>query len=110
MSELFPGLVRSLPLADIPAPGVTAYLLQGRDHQVLFMKFEEEVQVPPHSHGAQWGIVLEGTIDLAVNGVQQTYGKGDSYFIPAGAEHSATVHAGYADVTLFEDRGRYRAK
>ena len=110
MSELFPDLVTKLPLAGVPVPGVTAYLLQARDHQVLFMKFDEEVQVPPHSHGAQWGIVLEGAIDLTVDGVLHTYGRGDTYFIPAGVEHSAAVRAGYADVTFFEDRDRYKPK
>jgi quercetin dioxygenase-like cupin family protein len=107
MTKLFPDLVSKLRHADVPVPGVTAYLLQGVDHQVVFMEFAQEVHVPSHSHGAQWGIVLQGIIDLTIAGEQRTYERGDSYFIPTGVEHSAVVHAGYADVTFFEDRDRY---
>jgi len=105
--RVFPDLIIGLPRADVPVQGVTAYLLQGENRQVVFMAFEEDVRVPAHSHGAQWGVVLQGTIDLTVGGVERTYGRGDSYFIPAGMEHSAMIHAGYADVTVFADRDRY---
>ena len=107
---VFPDLVSRLPRARIPIEGVTAYVLQGADNQVLFMEFSQDVTVPPHAHGAQWGTVLDGRIDLTIGDVQRSYVKGDSYSIPAGVEHSATVHAGYADVTLFEDRDRYKAE
>jgi quercetin dioxygenase-like cupin family protein len=103
----FPDLIRRLPRADIPIKGLKAHLLQGEDRQVLFMVFQLDAQVPPHSHGGQWGTVLDGRIDLTVSGVRHTYTKGDSYYIPEGIEHSAVVHAGYADVTVFEDRDRY---
>lgn len=108
--RVLPDLITGLPQADIPAEGVTGYLLQGDDCQVVFMVFDREVNVPEHSHGAQWGVVLEGRMDLTIGGTQKTYGKGDSYFIPADIEHSATVHAGYADMTVFGDRDRYRPK
>ena len=104
----FPDLIRRLPRADIPVEGLKTHLLQGEDSQVLFMVFLEDAQVPPHSHGSQWGTVLDGRVDLTIGGVLKTYGKGDSYFIPAGVEHSAVIHAGYADVTVFEDRDRYK--
>lgn len=105
----FPDLIRRLPRADIPVEGLKAHLLQCEDRQVLFMVFLQDVQVPSHSHGSQWGTVLDGRIDLTVDGVESTYVRGDSYFIPAGAEHSAVIRAGYADVTVFEDRDRYKA-
>ncbi len=107
---VFPDLVSRLPRADIPIDGVTGYLLQAEANQVLFMEFAKDVSVPPHAHGGQWATVLDGRIDLTIGSVQRTYRRGDSYFIPAGVEHSATVHAGYADVTLFEDRDRYKVR
>lgn len=110
MKSVFPEMIRSLPLADIPLDGVTAFISQADDHQILFMEFSEDVAVPTHSHGDQWGMVLAGSIDLTVAGQARTYGPGDHYFIPAGAEHSARIHAGYADVTFFADRDRYRPK
>ena len=104
----FPDLIRRLPRADIPVEGLKAHLLQGEDRQVLFMVFHADAQVPPHAHASQWGTVLDGRIDLTIGAVRKTYGKGDSYFIPAGVEHSAVIYAGYADVTVFEDRDRYK--
>ena len=110
MSEIFPEPIRSLPLADIPLDGLKAYLSQADSHQILFMEFSEDAEVPEHSHEAQWGVVLAGKIDLTIEGVERTYSKGDSVFIPKGAKHSAKVYAGYADVTFFDQKDRYKAK
>ncbi len=110
MPQLFPQPVLNLPKADIPLPGVCAYLSQGEDHQVIFMEFAEDVILPPHSHAAQWGVVLEGAIELTINGVTRTYRKGDRYFIPAETEHYGKIYAGYADVTYFDQKDRYPVK
>jgi len=110
MSEVFPEPIRSLPEADIPLDGIKAYLSQAENHQILFMEFSKEVEVAEHSHEAQWGVVLEGKIDLTIDGIQQTYSKGDRVFIPKGAKHSAIVHAGYADISFFGQKDRYKTK
>jgi hypothetical protein len=103
MTTLFPEPIRNLPEADIPLKGITAYLSQGSDHQILFMAFEEDVDLPPHAHAAQIGIVLEGRIDLIIGGKKQTFTKGDRYYIPEGVEHSGTIYGGYADITFFNE-------
>ena len=110
MQEVFPEPIRNLPQADIPINGLKAYLSQADNHQILFMKFDEDAEVPEHSHKSQWGIVLKGKIDLVVEGVKRTYTKGDRMFIPKGAKHSAKVYAGYADITFFNQRNRYKRK
>lgn len=110
MSEIFPEPIRNLPLADIGLGGLTAYLSQAEDHQVLFMEFAEDAQVPEHSHEAQWTIVVAGKIDLTIDGVERTYSKGDSVFIPKGAKHSGKIYAGYADVCFFDEKNRYNVK
>ncbi len=110
MSEIFPGPIRNLPLADIPLDGLKAYLSQAQNHQILFMEFAEDAQVPQHSHEAQWTIVVAGKIDLTIDGVERTYSKGDSVFIPKGAKHSGKIYAGYADVCFFEQKDRYKIK
>jgi quercetin dioxygenase-like cupin family protein len=110
MSEIFPEPIRNLPEADIPLKGIKAYLSQAENHQILFMEFAEDVEVADHSHEAQWGVVLAGKIDLTIEGVERTYSKGDSVFIPKGAKHSAKVHAGYADISFFNQKGRYKPK
>lgn len=110
MTSLFPTPVNALPEAAIPLKGIQAYLSQGDNHQIIFMEFAEEVELPEHSHASQWGVVLEGRIDLVIQGEKHTFGKGDRYFIPEGAVHSGKIYAGYADITFFDQRDRYRVK
>ena len=68
MSEIFPEPIRNLPQADIPIEGITSYLLQGENQQVVFMSFDKDVSVPEHSHEAQWGVVLDGESELTIGG------------------------------------------
>jgi len=103
----FPEPIRRLPIADAPIDGCTAYLSQHSDHQILFMRFEKDVEVPEHSHGAQWGVILSGKLELTVDGKKHVYAKGDCYFIPEGVVHSSRIPAGYADVTYFDQKDRY---
>ncbi|MDI7262068.1 MAG: cupin domain-containing protein [Thermodesulfobacteriota bacterium] len=110
MREIFPDPIKNLPKADIPLNGLTAYLSQAETHQILFMQFEEDIELPEHSHESQWGIVLEGRIDLTVDGAVKTYLKGDRYFIPSWVKHSAKIYTGYADITFFNENGRYKTK
>ena len=110
MNEIFPDPIRGLPEADIPLEGIKAYLSQSENHQIIFMQFENDVELPAHSHAAQAGFVLEGKIDLIINGKQKTYTKGDQYYIPEGVKHSGKIYAGYADITFFDERTRYTVK
>ncbi|KPU28344.1 cupin [Caloranaerobacter sp. TR13] len=110
MFNVFPKEILNLPEADIPIKGVKAYLFQGDSYQILFMKFSEDVELPEHSHGSQWGIVLEGKIELDINGERKTYVKGDRYYIPSGVKHSGKIYAGYADITFFGEKDRYKKK
>ena len=108
--SIFPAPIRNLPEADIPLPGIKAYLSQGETHQIIFMEFSEDVELPEHAHEGQWGIVLEGKIELVIGGCKQTFGKGDRYFIPEGVAHSGKIYAGYADMTYFDQKARYQVK
>jgi len=110
MPNVFPDPIARLPEADVPLDGVRAYLSQSEGHQIVFMEFSKDVAVPEHSHESQWAVVLEGRIDIVIGGEARTLGKGDQYFIPKGVKHSATIHAGYADVTFFNQKDRYRRK
>lgn len=106
----FPEPILNLPEADIPFKGVKAYLSQAENHQLIFMEFSEDVDLPEHEHESQWGVVLEGRIDLVINGVRHSYKKGDRYFIPCGVKHSGNIFAGYADMTYFNQKDRYKTK
>ncbi len=74
------------------------------------MGFEKDTEVPEHSHEAQWGVVLSGEIELTINDEEQLLRKGDTYFIPKDAPHSARIKEGYSDVTLFNQKDRYNKK
>jgi quercetin dioxygenase-like cupin family protein len=110
VSKVFPDPIRNLPEADMPFEGLEAYLSQSEDHQIVFMEFSKDTVVPEHSHESQWAVVLEGKIDIVIGGKEQTFGRGDQYFIPKGVKHSAKIYAGYADVTYFNQKDRYRKK
>jgi mannose-6-phosphate isomerase-like protein (cupin superfamily) len=110
MSEIFPQPIRDLPEADIPLEGIKAYLSQSDSHQIIFMEFGNDVDLPVHSHAAQIGIVLEGKIVLTIDGVKTAYTKGDRYYIPEGVLHSGKIYAGYADITFFNEPNRYSRK
>lgn len=110
MSTIFPEPVIKLPMADIPIKGCSAYLSQSEGHQIIFMEFSEDADLPEHSHAAQIGFVLEGRIDLTIGGGRHTFVKGDRYFIPGGVKHSGKIHAGYADITFFAQSDRYGVK
>jgi len=106
----FPSMITDLPQAEIPIEGLKAFIVQGSGQQVVFMSFENHVEVPEHAHGAQWGVVLEGEIELDINDKRQRFNKGEMYFIPKDVRHSAKISAGYKDIALFNQRDRYKAK
>jgi len=56
------------------------------------------------------GFVLEGKIDLVIDGKQHSFTKGDRYFIPKNTVHSGKIYAGYADITFFNQKDRYKTK
>jgi len=110
MTNLFPKPIRNLPEVDMPFANYDAYLSQGENHQIIFMRFDEDIDLPEHSHEAQWGIVLEGKIELTIDGKTREYTKGDRYFIDKDVKHSGKIFAGYADMTFFNQKDRYGAK
>ena len=110
MKSTFAEPIERLPRADIFLAGCTAHLLQGPGQQVLFMEFSEDVDLPEHVHAGQAGFVLEGRIDLVIGGRPLTFTKGDRYYIPPGVRHSGRIHAGYADITYFDQPDRYSIK
>jgi glyoxylate utilization-related uncharacterized protein len=109
MSTIFPDPIQALPEADIPLSGITAYLSQAATHQIIFMEFAEDVELPEHAHESQVGFVLEGQIELCIDGETRTYRKGERYYIPAEVKHSGKIFAGYADITFFNEPHRYHA-
>ena len=106
----FPEFVTQLPELELPFEGVSGHLLQGESQQVAFVEFYEDTEVPEHSHRAQWEIAVAGEVRLRMGGEERTIRAGESFFIPEGVEHGATVKAGYRAVIIFDQADRYQAK
>jgi len=107
---VYPELIETLPDIDLDLAGVRGKLLQAEGRQVVFFDFQPKAVIPPHSHRSQWGIMVEGEMDLTIGGRTRTYRKGDNYFIPAGVEHSASFRTRVKAIDFFDDPERYRPK
>ncbi len=106
----FPEFIQNLPQADLPAAGLRGWLVQSEQGQVLFLQADQQVQILPHSHGDQWGIVIDGEMEITIGEKIATFRQGDSYFIPAGTIHKATLYKGFRALDYFADKNRYKIK
>jgi quercetin dioxygenase-like cupin family protein len=100
--DAFPGL-------DVPFPEevVRTAAIRSDHGLVVFFTFLKDMTLPVHAHGAQWGTVVEGEIVFTIGGETRTFRPGDSYSIPAGAEHGARIAAGTRVIDVFAEADRY---
>ncbi len=110
MHPFYPEIIENLPEAEIPFKGVRGWLSQGKDHQIVFFEIEPIAEVSAHKHGAQWGVLFEGEMDMTIGDETKTYRKGDHYFIPEGVVHSASFKKRTWLMDFFADSNRYVAK
>ncbi len=108
--DVYPGIIKNLPEADIEFKGIRGWISQAENHQIVFFDIEPIGEVTAHSHGAQWGMVVEGEMELTIGGNTKTYKKGDSYYIPEGVLHSAVFKRRTWVLDFFADKDRYKAK
>ncbi len=108
----FPDFISDLPKLDVPFPEdvVQTAVIRSDAGLVAFFTFLKGMELPPHSHGAQWGTVVEGEIELTIGGETKIYRPGDSYSIPAGVVHGASIKAGSRVIDVFEEADRYPIK
>jgi len=107
----YPEVITCLPEADIPFEGVKAWILQSDARQLVFFEFEADADVPEHSHGyPQWGMVIDGKMELTISGKPRICEKGDEYVIPAGAKHRAKFLSKTRVMDFFSEKSRYKPK
>jgi quercetin dioxygenase-like cupin family protein len=105
--EPFPEFIRSLPMVDSPLASLRGWMLQTGRALAMFYEIPDGVEVPEHVHGAQWGVVLEGTVEFTIGGETRTYGPGETYDVPDSVAHRAVISPGYVGIDVFADADRY---
>jgi quercetin dioxygenase-like cupin family protein len=104
-------VITDFPEAGIHFEGIKAWILQGETHQLVFFQMEANAKVPEHSHDyPQWGMMIEGEMELTIDGKTRNCKKGDEYLIPARAKHEAHFLAKSRVMDLFSEKTRYRTK
>lgn len=108
----YPDIIKRLPAADLPFDdtAVRSHMLPSKEGLLVFFEFLQDFDLPAHSHGGQWGTVLDGEIEFTIGDDTRVYRPGDSYDIPAGTMHSARITAGTKVIDFFEEADRYKAR
>jgi quercetin dioxygenase-like cupin family protein len=107
----YPEVITRLPEADMQFEGVRAWILQADTSQLVFFEFEANAKVPEHSHTyPQWGMVIDGKMELTIRGKPRIHQKGDQYLIPAGAKHLASFPCKTKVMDFFSEKNRYKPK
>ena len=107
----YPEVITRLPEAEVALEGAKAWIMQGKQNQIVFCEFEAEIGLQEHSHNyAQWGIVIEGKMELKIDGKPRICQKGDEYLIPAQAKHCVNFLSHTRVIDLFSEKARYKPK
>lgn len=111
LKQGFPKVIKNLPEADIQFKGVRGWIAQGESHQIVFFEIEPLGEVSEHGHDSpQWGVVVEGKMELTIDNKTKIYEKGDEYFVPAHAKHSAKFLSKFRSLDFFGEKMRYTPK
>lgn len=108
----FPDFIQNLPGLVVPFPEdvVQISVIRSDDGMVAFFTFLKDMVLPPHAHGPQWGTVVAGEVTFTIGGETKIYRTGDSYNIPDGVVHGATIKAGTRVIDVFAEPDRYPLK
>lgn len=101
----FPESVRRLPKGNLA--GIDIYIHDNGSSQVLFFELppgRPEVSVPIHTHDVEWGVVVEGRIDMTIDGRTEAHPAGTTHWIPAQVPHSFRFHPGTSSIHYFVER------
>ena len=104
---LLPEEVLALPIVEVPVDGVTGFVMNDDEKQVVFFVFEEGVPVADHAHCAQRGTVISGEMVMDVEGRTNLYQAGDHYHVPEGVSHRTSFGKRTVLVDMSDDPERY---
>ena len=102
----FPEFFDRLAKLDIPDGSARAWAMTDRA-QVLFYEVHEGGGADDLADAAEWGLILEGQVDITIDGVTTSYRKGDTYYIPAGVPNHKYNHPGVIGIDVFDQPDRF---
>ena len=91
-------------------PGYRARFIHTDSTTHAYWEIDPDHPLPEHAHAHEQTVnVLEGTIELVVEGVSYVLNAGDVLFIPGGVPHSAVAHTPCRILDVFHPvREEYR--
>jgi quercetin dioxygenase-like cupin family protein len=100
--ELLQGFAEVEALPTIrPVEGIEIRAVSGRDLTLSFVFFAAGAVAPMHTHPQeQMGTVLEGEMELDINGDRRVLHPGEVYSIPPGLPHGARAVGDKPSVAL----------
>ena len=102
----YPAFFDKLSKLSIPAEIARAWVMTDRA-QVLFYEVVEGSRSDDLAEGAEWGLILEGQVDITIDGETTSYHKGDTYLIPGGVPNHKVNHPGVIGIDVFEQSDRF---
>ncbi|HXQ95173.1 MAG TPA: cupin domain-containing protein [Thermoplasmata archaeon] len=97
--------VTGLPRTSLA--GIDVYVHDDGRSQVLFLELppgRPETVVPTHVHGVEWGIVVDGEIEMTIEGRPEVHRAGSQHLIPANVPHSFRFRPGTSSIHCFGER------
>jgi mannose-6-phosphate isomerase-like protein (cupin superfamily) len=72
-----------------PFPGITMWSVSGEGLTFAFARLDPRTDLPEHHHPhEQAGTVIEGELEMTIDGATRTLGAGEVYLVPGNAVHS----------------------
>ncbi len=70
----YPEFFNNFPSLDVPFPEdqVTIRAIRSDQGLAVFFDFHKDTVLPPHSHKGQWGTVIEGEVEITLDGVARS--------------------------------------
>lgn len=107
---MYPEWVKHLPQVDVPFPGAVGWLMASPQGQVVFWEFRDRVEVPPHRHGPQMGVILGGRTVMTIDGETRVWLARETFSIADQVEHSAVVDSGSYIIEFYQEPDRHTAQ
>jgi quercetin dioxygenase-like cupin family protein len=101
----FPESVHRLPRTKLATADV--FVHDDGTTQILFIEAplgQPDVVVPTHVHDVEWGIVVEGEIEMTFPDRTERHGPGATHHIPANVPHSFRFRAGTSSIHYFVEK------